>query len=60
MGPGQPAPGDGGPVTIGQGAVVGVDPGQSITVAGYGQVSVFGTLIAHGGSVLVANTSYAV
>ena len=58
VGPAAPVIGDGGPVTIGVGASVAVDPGQSIQVAGYGQVSVLGTLTAHGGSVQVANTSY--
>ncbi len=48
----------GGPLTIGAGATISVDPGQAIALAGYGQVSVFGTLIAHGGTVQVANTSY--
>ena len=50
--------GGGGPVTIGVGASVAVDPGQTIAVAGYGQVTVLGTLTAHGGTVNVANTSF--
>ncbi len=46
----------GGAVSIGTGASVSVDPGASIAVAGYGQVSVLGTLTAHSGNVTVANT----
>jgi filamentous hemagglutinin family protein len=49
--------GQGGPVTIGAGSDVSVDPGQSITVAGFGQVSVFGSLTAHSGTIQVANTN---
>ncbi len=45
-------------VTVGQGASVTVDPGQSITLAGYNQVTVLGTLTAHGGTITVANTRY--
>ncbi len=56
--PGAPASGIGGSVTIGAGAGVTVDPGQSITVAGFGQVTILGTLTAHGGSINVANTSF--
>ncbi len=52
------ASGGGGPVTIGAGASVGVDPGQAITVAGYGQVTVLGTLTAHAGTINVANTRF--
>ncbi len=50
--------GDGGPVYIDAGAQVTVDPRQSITVAGYGQVTDLGTLTAHGGTITVANTRY--
>jgi filamentous hemagglutinin family protein len=50
--------GGGGDVTIGAGAQIAVDPGQSITVAGYGQVTVLGTLTAHGGAITVGNTRY--
>jgi filamentous hemagglutinin family protein len=52
--------GGGGPVTIGAGASVGVDPGESISLIGYGQVTVLGTLTAHGGSISVVNTQFAV
>ncbi len=48
--------GGGGPVTIGAGASVSVDPGQSISLIGYGQVTVLGTLTAHGGSIAAVNT----
>ncbi len=46
----------GGTVTVGAGAQVTVDPKQSIAVAGYGQVSVYGTLTAHAGAVSIGNT----
>jgi filamentous hemagglutinin family protein len=52
--------GGGGPLTIGAGASVAVDPGQSISLVGYGQVTVLGTLTAHGGSISVVNTQFAV
>jgi filamentous hemagglutinin family protein len=57
--PTQPA-GGGGIVTIGQGAGITVDPGQSITLEGYGEVTDYGTLTAHGGTITVANTRYEV
>jgi filamentous hemagglutinin family protein len=50
--------GGGGPVTIGLGASIAVDPKQSITVDGYGQVTDLGTLTAHGGTITVANSRY--
>jgi filamentous hemagglutinin family protein len=50
--------GGGSNVTIGTGASVTVDPRQSITLAGYGQVTVLGTLTAHGGTITAANTRY--
>ncbi len=50
--------GGGGAVTIGHAARVSVDPGQAIALAGYGQINVFGSLTAHGGTVSVANTRY--
>ena len=52
--------GGGGAVSIGTGASISVDPRQSITIAGYGQVTVLGTLTAHGGSIGVFNTRYEV
>ena len=54
--PGDATISGGGTVTIGAGASVAVDPRQSIAVAGYDQVSVFGTLTAHAGTVTVGNT----
>ena len=48
--------GAGGPVTIGAGAAVSVDPGQSIVVAARGQVTLDGTLLAPGGTVELAST----
>ncbi len=50
----------GGPVTIGAGASVTVDPGQSISLVAYGQITVLGTLTAHGGSITAANTNFEV
>jgi filamentous hemagglutinin family protein len=48
--------GAGGSIDIGAGARVAVDPGQSIVVAGRGQVTVDGALVAHAGTVEVAST----
>ena len=45
----------GGALSIGAGAIVSVDPDQSITAAGFGQTTLAGTLVAHGGAVTVAN-----
>jgi len=50
--------GGGGPVYIDQGAQITVDPKQSITVYGYGQVTDLGTLTAHGGTITIANTRF--
>jgi filamentous hemagglutinin family protein len=50
--------GGGGAVTINAGAHITVDPKQSIMVNGYGQVTDYGTLTAHGGTITVANTRY--
>jgi filamentous hemagglutinin family protein len=50
--------GNGGTVSIGAGARISVDPGQSITVEGYEQVTDLGTLTAHGGTITIANTRY--
>ncbi|HTZ72218.1 MAG TPA: filamentous hemagglutinin family protein [Acetobacteraceae bacterium] len=51
--------GGGGPLVIEPGAHVTVDPGQSITVAAYGELIDQGTLTAHGGTITLANTSAA-
>ncbi len=48
----------GGSLSIGTGASLLVDPGQSISLAAYGQVTVLGTLVAHGGTISVANTAF--
>ncbi|MEJ0047714.1 MAG: hypothetical protein WDN04_17500 [Rhodospirillales bacterium] len=50
--------GGGGPVYIDQGARIEVDPKQSISVYGYGQVTDLGTLTAHGGTITLANTRF--
>jgi filamentous hemagglutinin family protein len=54
---GEPAPG-GGTLSVGDRAHISVDPGQTISLAAFGQISVFGTLTAHGGTISVANTAY--
>lgn len=48
--------GGGGTLTVGAGAQVTVDPGQSITLSAYGQITVYGTLTAHSGTISVLNT----
>ena len=50
--------GGGGTVTLGAGSSITVDPGQAIAIVGYGSVSALGTLIAHGGQITVANSSF--
>jgi hypothetical protein len=45
----------GGTLTIGTGAQLGVDPGQSIRLEALGQITVHGTLTAHGGSIAIVN-----
>ncbi len=50
--------GGGGPLTVGQGASITVDPGQSINLNAYGQITINGTVTAHGGTITVANTLY--
>jgi filamentous hemagglutinin family protein len=47
---------DGAPLTIGQGAVVSVDPGQSIDLHANGQLTVDGRLNAWGGSISLASS----
>ncbi len=46
----------GGAIEIGQGASVAVDPGQSITLDAFGQLTVLGDLTAHGGSITLTNS----
>ncbi|TWB96027.1 filamentous hemagglutinin family protein [Bradyrhizobium macuxiense] len=48
----------GGAIVVGDGASVSVDPGQSITLDAFGQISVFGSLTAHGGSINLTNDAY--
>jgi filamentous hemagglutinin family protein len=48
----------GGSLTVGAGASISVDPGQSISLLAYGQVTVLGTLTAHGGSITAANSNF--
>ena len=45
----------GGSIVVGDNASIAVDPGQSITLNGFGQITVLGDLIAHGGSITLAN-----
>jgi filamentous hemagglutinin family protein len=56
--PDHQASGGGGSLTLAAGASIAVDPGQSITLAAYDQVTVLGTLTAHGGTINVANTRF--
>ncbi|MGY3486981.1 filamentous hemagglutinin family protein [Bradyrhizobium sp. USDA 4011] len=48
----------GGAIVVGDGASVSVDPGQSITLDAFGQINVFGSLTAHGGSINLVNDAY--
>ncbi|WP_074130058.1 filamentous haemagglutinin family protein [Bradyrhizobium sp. NAS96.2] len=48
----------GGAIVVGDGASVSVDPGQSIKLDAFGQISVFGNLTAHGGSITLVNDAY--
>ncbi len=45
----------GGPVTIGDGVSIAVDPGRSVTIEGYGQITVNGSIAAPGGAISVLN-----
>jgi filamentous hemagglutinin family protein len=45
----------GGPISIGSGATIAVDPGQSIRMESYDQLTLDGTLAAPGGSITLAN-----
>jgi filamentous hemagglutinin family protein len=46
-----------GPVTVGAGALLAVDPGQSIAIDSYDQITVDGTLRAPGGSISIIGRS---
>ncbi len=50
-------PGQNSPITIGTGAVVSVDPGQSIKILGSGQITVNGTLNAWSGAITIADAA---
>ncbi|MBV8274011.1 MAG: filamentous hemagglutinin N-terminal domain-containing protein, partial [Verrucomicrobia bacterium] len=45
-----------GSITMGTGAAITVDPGQSVILAGNGQITVNGTITAPSGSILIGNT----
>ncbi len=47
----------GGSIVVGEGASIGVDPGQSITLNAFGQLTVLGDLTARGGSITLANVA---
>ncbi|WP_158231291.1 filamentous hemagglutinin family protein [Bradyrhizobium sp. C9] len=47
----------GGPIVIGDGASITVDPGQSIKLDAYNQITMDGRLTAHGGSITLINES---
>ncbi|WP_229168033.1 filamentous hemagglutinin family protein [Bradyrhizobium altum] len=49
---------NGGAIVVGDGASVSVDPGQNITLDAFGQISVFGSLTAHGGNITLTNDAY--
>ncbi|WP_435438714.1 filamentous haemagglutinin family protein [Variovorax sp. RB2P76] len=46
------------PLVIGRGARIEVDPGQAIALRGAGQITIDGTLLAHGGSIDVRQQQY--
>jgi filamentous hemagglutinin family protein len=48
----------GGAITIGQGAVIAVDPGQSVALSAYDSIVVDGTITAPGGAISLTNTRY--
>ncbi|ODP32141.1 filamentous haemagglutinin family protein [Pandoraea sp. ISTKB] len=45
----------GGDVSVGQGAAIVVDPGQSITLDSFGQITIDGALTARGGKIALTN-----
>jgi filamentous hemagglutinin family protein len=49
---------NGASLTVDKGAVLEVDPLQSITLESYGQLTVDGSLIAHGGAIKVVDDQY--
>lgn len=50
--------GNGGTLTVGAGAALTVDPGQSVTLRAYGSIIMDGRIIAPGGAVTIVNTRY--
>ena len=50
--------GGGGDVSIGAGAALLTDPGQSVVLRAYGSLFVDGAIVAHGGSISLVNTRF--
>jgi filamentous hemagglutinin family protein len=49
----------GGDLTIGQGAAISVDPGQSVTLDAFGQITVDGAITAHSGAIkIISEANY--
>lgn len=48
----------GGAITVGEGATIRVDPGQSVGLTAYNSITVLGSVIAPGGSIAITNTRY--
>lgn len=48
----------GGAISIGAGATVQVDPGQSVGLTAYNSISVLGSVVAPGGAISITNTRY--
>jgi Filamentous haemagglutinin family outer membrane protein len=49
----------GGDLSIGQGAAISVDPGQNVTLDAFGQITVDGTITAHGGAIkIISEANY--
>ncbi|MDE5457059.1 filamentous hemagglutinin N-terminal domain-containing protein [Bradyrhizobium sp. CSA112] len=48
----------GGGVTIAEGASITVDPGRKVSIASGGQITIDGTITAHGGEITVLNTNW--
>ncbi len=47
----------GGSIVVSEGASISVDPGQSITLNAFGQITIRGDLTAHGGSIALINSA---
>jgi filamentous hemagglutinin family protein len=48
----------GGAITLGNNALIGVDPGQSVRVEAFGQITIDGSIMAPSGSISVVNDRY--